>query len=134
LQIKNKARLAFCIIDKSNNQVIGSTSFGNISTRDKRIEIGWTWLCKDAQGKGLNNKIKCLMLKHCFEFNDFDRVEFKTDVLHKAARKALTKIGMIEEGILRNHTQMTNGRKRDTIFYSILKSEWNEVKTKNKWV
>jgi len=132
-QMKKKVRLALTVIDKKKDRLIGSTSLGNISERDKRIEIGWTWISKDYQGKGINSQTKYLLLKYCFEELNFDRVEFKTDVLNIPARKALLRIGAIEEGILRSHTIMTNNRRRDTIFYSILKSEWNDVKRKNNW-
>jgi len=60
------------------------------------------------------------------------RVEIKTDVLNIPARKAVAKIGMVEEGVLRSHTQMIRNRRRDSIFYSLLKSEWKGVKEKNK--
>lgn len=125
----NKKRLAFTIIDKANNIAVGSTSFGNISYRDKRIEIGWTWLGKEYQGKGINDQVKFLMLEYCFENNDFERAEFKTDVLNVAARKALKRIGATEEGTLRSHTLMTHNRRRDTIYYSVLKDEWGSLKT-----
>jgi RimJ/RimL family protein N-acetyltransferase len=131
-QTRTSTRLAFTIIDKNKNQVIGSTSFGNISERDKRIEIGWTWIGKEFHGKGFNNNAKYLMLRYCFEKLDFERVELKTDILNTPARKAMTKIGFIEEGILRSHTLMTNNRRRDTIYFSMLKSEWNEIKMKLK--
>lgn len=132
-QMIEKSRLAFSIIDRSLNRIVGSTSFGNISSRDKRVEIGWTWLGKDYQGKGINDQAKALMLKHCFETLDIERVEFKTDVLNAPARKSLTRIGMVEEGMLRSHTLMTHGRRRDTIFYSLLRSEWGAVKIRNAW-
>jgi len=122
--IKSKTRLAFAIIDKSTGILMGSTSFGNISYRDKRIEIGWTWLGKQFQGKGINDHVKKLMLEYSFNILDFERVEFKTDVLNIPARKALLRIGATEEGILRSHTLMTHSRRRDTIYYSVLKSEW----------
>ena len=131
IQKDNKTRLPFTIIDKKTNNLIGSTSFGNISYRDKRIEIGWTWLGKNFWGKGVNDEVKYLMFRYCFDNLDFLRVECKTDVLNIPARKALTRINMTEEGILRSHTLMTNNRRRDTIYYSILKSEWTEIKTKN---
>jgi RimJ/RimL family protein N-acetyltransferase len=134
IQKENKTRLPFTIIDKKTNELIGSTSFGNISYRDKRIEIGWTWLGKNFWGKGINDEAKYLMIRYCFEFQDFVRVEFKTDVLNLPARKALTRLNMTEEGILRSHTLMTNNRRRDTIYYSILKSEWPEIKAKNNWL
>ena len=123
IQKENQTRLPFTIIDKKTGNILGSTSFGNISYRDKRIEIGWTWLGKDYHRTGVNDKVKFLMLQYCFENQDFLRVECKTDVLNIPARKA----------ILRSHTLMTNNRRRDTIYYSILKSEWPQIKVKNNW-
>ena len=128
-----KTRLPFTVIQKEDNKVAGATSFGNISMRDKRIEIGWTWFGGEFWGKGLNTQTKYLMLKYCFELLDFERVEFKTDVLNMHARNALLRMHITEEGILRSHTLMTNGRRRDTIFYSVLKAEWPELKIKNNW-
>lgn len=131
--LKNLNRLPFAIIEKATGNPVGSTSFGNISYRDKRIEIGWTWICREFQGKGVNSEIKYLMLKYIFETLGFERAEIKTDVLNLPARKALQRIGAIEEGILRSHMLMTHGRRRDSIYYSILRSEWEEVKKKNNW-
>lgn len=133
LDMKNKYRLAFTVIEKSSDNPVGSTSFGNISYRDRRIEIGWTWISREFQGKGVNSQIKYLMLKYAFETIDFERVEIKTDVLNLPARKALLRIGATEEGVLRSHTLMTHGRRRDTIYYSILKSEWEPLKIRNDW-
>lgn len=131
--MENKTRLAFTIIEKSSDNPVGSTSFGNISFRDRRIEIGWTWISREFQGKGVNSQIKYLMLKYAFETLDFERVEIKTDVLNIPARKALLRIGAKEEGVLRSHTLMTHGRRRDTIYYSILRSEWESIKIRNNW-
>jgi RimJ/RimL family protein N-acetyltransferase len=72
--------------------------------------------------------MKYLMLGYCFETLGFERVEFKTDVLNLPARKALARIGATEEGILRSHTLMINNRRRDTIYFSILKPEWERLK------
>ena len=132
--ISSGKRLAFTILNNIDNQVIGSTSFGNISDYDKRIEIGWTWIGRDFQGKGFNDHIKYLMLKYCFEYNDFERVELKTDVLNVPARKALSRIGFVEEGILRSHTLMIQNRRRDTIYYSVLRSEWTDIQLKKQLV
>ncbi|WP_033423267.1 GNAT family N-acetyltransferase [Geopsychrobacter electrodiphilus] len=132
-QLEEQSRLAFSIIDKSIGKIVGSTSFGNISRRDQRIEIGWTWLGQEYLGQGLNDQAKYLMIKHCFEDLDVERVEFKTDVLNAPARRALTRIGMVEEGILRSHTLMTHGRRRDTVFYSLLRAEWAAIKIRNAW-
>ncbi len=128
-----KSRLPFTIVQKENNLIVGSTSLGNISVRDKRIEIGWTWFGPQFWGKGLNIQAKYLMLRYCFEELEFERVEFKTDVLNIHSRNALLRMNIAEEGILRSHTLMTKGRRRDTIFYSVLKHEWQELKIKNNW-
>ena len=133
IQKQKQIRLPFTIIDKSDNRIIGATSFGNISYLDNRIEIGWTWISKDYQGKRINDQVKYLMIGYCFDVLDFLRVEFKTDVLNVFARGALKRINIIEEGVLRSHTLMTNNRRRDTIYYSVLKSEWNDTKIKNNW-
>jgi RimJ/RimL family protein N-acetyltransferase len=133
-QAMQKTRMPFTIVEKANNKIIGSTSIGNISERDKRLEIGWTWLGKAYQGQGYNNMAKYLLLKHCFEELLFERAEFKTDVLNMPARKALLRIGCTEEGMLRSHTLMPHNRRRDTIYYSILKSEWEGIKMRNNWI
>lgn len=127
-QYRAGLRFPFVILHKATDKIIGCSSYGNISLKDLRLEIGWTWLGKTFQGKGYNFHIKYLMLRHAFETLGFERVEFKTDVLNRASRRALTKIGAMEDGILRSHTLMQNNRRRDTIFYSILKKEWEEVK------
>ncbi len=131
---KNLILLSFTIIIKSVDKLIGSTSFGNFSEKDQRVEIGRTWIAKEFQGTGVNDEIKFLMLKYAFEVMQFERVEVKTDVLNLKARRALCRIGFNEEGILRSHMVMTHGRRRDTIYYSILKSEWDAVKIKNQWI
>ncbi|HKB84698.1 MAG TPA: GNAT family protein [Ignavibacteriaceae bacterium] len=125
---ENGVLYPFVIIDKSKNQTAGSTSFGNISNKDRRLEIGGTWLGKRFQGTGLNKSCKYLLLKFVFEQLGFERAEFKTDVLNQQSRKALMKNGTQEEGILRSHTVMQDGRRRDTIYYSILEHEWEDIK------
>ena len=127
LREKNE-RIPFTIIDKNNNVVMGSTSYLNISDKDKRLEIGATWLGKNYQGTGVNKICKFLLLHFAFEVLNFERVELKTDVLNQQSRKAILKIGAVEEGVFRSHTLMHDGRRRDTIYYSILKSEWDYVK------
>lgn len=121
-------RLQFTVIEKASGEIVGSTAFGNYFPRDQRIEIGWTWLGKEYQGKGINPAMKKVMLDYCFDVLNMKRVEIKTDVLNLPARKALQKIGAIEEGILRSHTLMTHGRRRDTIYYSFLEGEWGKAR------
>jgi len=121
-------RIPFTIIEKATGNVCGSTSLGSISYYDKRIEIGWSWLGKQYQGTGINFHAKFSMLSYAFDVLDWERVEIKTDNLNERAKQGLRKIGAKEEGVLRAHMQMPLNRRRDSIFFSILKNEWPEVK------
>jgi RimJ/RimL family protein N-acetyltransferase len=124
----NGERLQFVVVDKKSGVLMGSTAFGNYSARDQRIEIGWTWLGKDFHGKGINRQMKYLMLSHTFEKLGMQRVEIKTDVLNIPARRAVEKMGFVEEGVLRSHTLLSTGRRRNTIYYSVLAEEWELLK------
>lgn len=126
---EQERRCPFTIIDKTTNNICGTTSFGTISFYDSRIEIGWTWLGETYIGTGINTHAKFLLLQYAFESLHMMRVEIKTDNLNTRAKKALVKIGAREEGVLRNHMQMFNNRRRDSVYYSILKHEWDHIKT-----
>ena len=124
----NKQRYPFAIFDKQNDVYVGSTSYGNISLKDHRLEIGWTWIDKKSQGTGLNKYCKHLLLAYAFDSLGIQRVEFKTDSRNIQSRKAIEKIGGKFEGELRSHTLMPDGHRRDTVYYSMLKKEWNNFK------
>jgi RimJ/RimL family protein N-acetyltransferase len=122
------SRYTFVIEDRASGELIGSSAFGNHSHKDRRIEIGWSWVGVRYLGTGANKHAKFLLMSYAFDLMQQERVEFKTDVLNRRARHALLKIGAKEEGILRSHTLMPDGRRRDTIFYSVLASEWPAVR------
>ena len=123
-ELKQKKSLPFTIIDSTNDNIIGTTRIGNISETNSRVEIGWTWIAKEYQGTGINGHVKKLLFEYLFVETSTLRIEFKTDVLNTPARKTMEKVGLIKEGILRSHTLMTNNRRRDTLYYSLLKNEW----------
>ena len=122
------SRIPFTIIEKASDTIAGSSSYGNISYFDKRIEIGWSWLGKQFQGTGINLHAKFCLLNYAFQEWNFERVELKTDNLNDRAKQGLRKIGAQEEGVLRSHMQMPNGRRRDSVYFSILKTEWPAVR------
>ncbi|HEY6390779.1 MAG TPA: GNAT family protein [Bryobacteraceae bacterium] len=122
-------RIVFCIVHKPTNQIVGSMCYGNLAEKDKRLEIGWSWLGKQHRGAGTNRWAKYLLLEHAFETLECERVEFKTDVLNLRARQGLRNIGAKEEGVLRSFNFMPDNRRRDVIYYSILKREWPLVKS-----
>jgi RimJ/RimL family protein N-acetyltransferase len=121
-------RVVYYIEDKQTGAAVGSMSFCSIMEKDGRLEIGWSWLGIDAQGKGINRWSKFLMMRQAFEEMRAERVEFKTDKLNEQARRALANIGAREEGTLRSFNPMPGGRRRDAVYYSVLAGEWPEVK------
>lgn len=120
--------LPFVTIERSSGRIVGSTRFGNYDPANRRIEIGWTWIARPWQRTAINTEAKYLMLSHAFEKLRCVRVELKTDVLNAPSRKAMVRIGAKEEGILRKHSLVWDGRYRDSIYYSILDEEWPGVK------
>jgi RimJ/RimL family protein N-acetyltransferase len=124
---ENKTRYSFTIFDKRKNSYAGSTSFMNISNVDSRLEIGSTWIGKEFQRTGLNRNCKYLLLNFAFDELGAERIELKTDERNNASRNAIQKIGGQFEGILRSHTLMYDGFRRNTVYYSILKKEWEKI-------
>ena len=120
--------LPFATIDRASGKVIGSTRFANFDDANKHVEIGWTWITPAFQRTHVNTEAKLLMLSHAFEKWGCARVELKTDVLNEKSRTAMQRMGAREEGILRKHVLAYNNRWRDTIYYSILDTEWPAVK------
>jgi RimJ/RimL family protein N-acetyltransferase len=124
----NDTAAVWVIIDKKTNLVAGCTRLAEISWKDERGQIGWTWIGRDFQGSGLNKEMKFLILSYGFEVLGLNRIEFKADERNHQSRQALLSIGATREGILRQHMKIHNGYIRNTVFYSILRSEWDTVK------
>jgi RimJ/RimL family protein N-acetyltransferase len=122
--------LPFVTVNKKSGKIVGSTRFGNIDTVNRRAEIGWTWINPEWQRTAINTEAKLLMLTHAFEEWKCIRVELKTDANNEKSRNAITRIGATEEGILRNHMITESGRFRDSVYFSIIESEWESVKAK----
>lgn len=121
-------RYPFAIVDLASGRVVGSTSYGSFAMPDRRLEIGWTWLGNEFQRTGINRAAKHLLLKYAFGELGCERVELKTDALNHRSREAMRRMGATEEGTLRSHMLMPGGRRRDSVYYSILKSEWDRLR------
>jgi RimJ/RimL family protein N-acetyltransferase len=120
--------IVFATVVRKSGQVIGSTRFMNIDRANRRVEIGSTWIAPAWQRTAVNTEAKYLMLRHAFEVWNCLRVELKTDALNQKSRNAILRIGAKEEGTLRRHVITWTGRVRDSVFFSILDTEWAEVK------
>ena len=122
------SQLPFAIIDQKNNQVAGSTRYLDIRPNDRAIEIGSTWLGRDFQRTAINTECKYLLLRHAFEDLGAVRVTLKTDGRNEQSQRAIERLGAVREGVLRKHMALWDGYIRDTVYYSMLDSEWPEIK------
>jgi len=120
--------LPFVQVEKASGRVVGSTRYANIERAHHRLEIGWTWVGRAWQRTAVNTEAKYLLLRHAFETLECMRVELKTDSLNERSRAAIERIGAREEGIFRNHMITASGRVRHTVYFSIVDTEWPEVK------
>ena len=142
MQAKGNA-VVFVTVDKISNKAVGSTRFANFEYWSwpegsalarpgwpDAVEIGWTWLAPQAQRSGINTEAKLLQLTHAFEVWQVHRLILKTDARNLRSRNAIERIGGKLDGILRAHLPASDGGIRDSAWYSILKTEWPEVKTR----
>lgn len=111
-----------------DGMLVGSTRYYDIVPEYKRLAIGNTWYIPEVWGTHVNTESKYLLLKHAFEVLAMNRVEFSIDLLNKRSQAALKKLGAKEEGLLRKHIILESGRIRDSVLFSILDTEWNEIK------
>jgi RimJ/RimL family protein N-acetyltransferase len=121
--------LPFATLERATGRAIGSTRFAAIDRANRHVEIGWTWLGRAWQRTAANTEAKYLMLRHAFETWKCLRVELKTDSLNARSRQAILRLGAKEEGIFRNHIITATGRIRHSVYFSIIDSEWPEIKT-----
>lgn len=122
--------LPFATFKLKSNQIAGTTRFMNMDLANRKVEIGSTWIAPLWQRTVINTEAKYLMLRYAFESWKCLRVELKTDALNRRSRNAILRLGAKEEGTLRKHMLTWNGRQRDSVYFSILDTEWPEVKTR----
>lgn len=121
-------RVPFIIIDKHSNEVCGSVSYTNISFYNKKLEIGSVWLGTAFMGTGIIRQVGFALLSFAFEVMRMERVEMQVDNENERGKAAFLKIGMKPEGVLRSNRVVHGNRRRDTLYFSILRSEWEERK------
>jgi RimJ/RimL family protein N-acetyltransferase len=122
--------LPFAVIHLASGEAIGCTRYLNVDPLNRSLEIGGTWYGLDYQGTQVNSECKYLLLKHAFERLEYIRVWFKTDLRNQRSQRALERLGVVKEGVLRNHMILPDGYIRDSVVYSLLPSEWPQVKMK----
>lgn len=119
--------MPFAIVRREDDRVVGSTRFWKIDRVNRKLEIGHTWLSASVQRSGVNTEAKYLLLRHAFDVMHCVRVQFTTDELNEKSRAAILRIGATQEGIVRHERIMPDGRKRNSVRFSIIDAEWPEV-------
>ncbi|AYF47882.1 GNAT family N-acetyltransferase [Pseudomonas fluorescens] len=120
--------IPFTIVRRDTGQVVGSTRFWKVDRVNRKLEIGHTWLALSTQKSAINTEAKLLLLTYAFEVLDCVRVQFTTDELNEKSRAAILRLGAVQEGIVRHERIMPDGRKRNSVRFSIIDSEWPQVK------
>ncbi len=127
---KRGTDLPFVAIHLPSGRVAGATRYLNIMPNDRGLEVGGTWYGLEFQRTPVNTECKYLLIGHAFETLGAIRLQLKTDLRNERSQKAIERIGAVKEGVLRNHMILPDGRIRDSVFYSILDSEWPDAKKK----
>jgi len=120
--------MPFATLERSSGRVVGGTRYLNIEPAHRRLEIGYTWISPAWQRTAVNTDAKLLMMTHAFNTLGALRVEFKTDALNEKSRTALLGIGAKEEGTMRNHMITQGGRRRDSVYFSVIEEDWPQVR------
>ncbi|MGK5057586.1 GNAT family N-acetyltransferase [Janthinobacterium sp. LB2P49] len=120
--------MPFVIVQRATGSIVGSTRFWKIDRANRKMEIGHTWLAASVQRSGVNTEAKLLLLTHAFEAMQAVRVQFTTDELNDKSRAAIVRLGAVQEGIVRHERIMPDGRKRNSVRFSIIDTEWDAVK------
>jgi len=120
--------LPFVVRELSSGAIVGSTRYHDIIKDASRVEIGWTWYAKRWQKSHVNTACKLLLLDHAFDALGCKVVGLRTDNFNFASQRAIEALGAKKDGVLRHHAPRRDGTVRDSVMYSIVVSEWPDVK------
>ncbi|MFN3436482.1 MAG: GNAT family N-acetyltransferase [Acidovorax sp.] len=121
-------RFAFAVVDDATGEVLGTTSYHDILSTVKRVEIGYTWYRKSVQRSHVNTTCKLLMMGHAFDTLGCHVVGWRTDNFNFASQQAIERLGAKKDGVIRGHALRRDGTIRDTVMYSMRAGEWPEAK------
>ena len=124
----------FSVVELKRDKAVGMTTFMNMDLLNRRVEIGSTWYRDDVQRTSINTESKLLLMGYAFEKLNCIAVEFRTHFMNRQSRRAIERLGAKLDGILRSHMIIANGTIRDTVVYSVIRSEWEAVKANLKWM
>lgn len=127
-QLEQGRHYPFAVRRRSDGRIVGTTRYYDLVSDHKRLAIGSTWYSKDIRGTIVNSEVRLLTLSYAFERLEVNRVEMITDPRNMTSRAAMRILGVTQEGVMRDHMVYRDGRLRDSILFSIVRSEWPRVK------
>ena len=128
MQKEQGSRYPFAVLEENTGKILGTTSYHDILENVKRYEIGYTWYAKSAQRTHVNTTCKLLLFEYAFEQLNVNTVGLRTDQFNFKSQRAIERLGAKKDGIIRGDALRKDGTIRDTVMYSIVKGEWNNVK------
>jgi RimJ/RimL family protein N-acetyltransferase len=124
----NGTMLPWVVRELSTGAIIGTTRYHDIVSSIDRVEIGYTWYSESRQRTSVNRTCKLMLLTHAFETLGCAVVGFRTDNFNFRSQAAIAGLGAKKDGVIRHHLARRDGSVRDSVFYSILRSEWPDVR------
>lgn len=120
-------RVPFVVVEQDSGRIVGTTSFRDFAWDIRRVEIGYTWYAQSVQRTHINTNCKFLLLQYAFEILKVNSVVLRTDILNLKSQKAIERLGAHRDGVLRQDALRKDGTVRDTVMYSLLKEEWQNI-------
>ena len=120
--------LPWAVRELTTGAIVGSTRYHDIVPSADRVEIGWTWYAKRMQRSHVNTACKLLLFAHAFEALGCKVVGLRTDNFNFRSQRAIEALGAKKDGVIRHHWPRRDGTVRDTVMYSVLATEWPDVK------
>lgn len=121
-------RMPWVVRELTSDTIIGCTSYHDIAAAIDRVEIGYTWYAKSWHRSHVNTSCKLLLLRHAFDTLGCKVVGLRTDNFNFTSQRAIEALGAKKDGIVRHHAVRRDGSVRDTVMYSMLASEWTDVR------
>ena len=128
MQKEQGSRYPFAVLEENTGKILGTTSYHDILENVRRYEIGYTWYAQSVQRTHVNTTCKLLLLEYAFEQLNANTVGLRTDQFNFKSQRAIERLGAKKDGIIRGDALRKDGTIRDTVMYSIVKGEWNNVK------
>jgi RimJ/RimL family protein N-acetyltransferase len=120
--------LPWAVRELASGKIVGSTRYHDIIAVADRVEIGYTWYARRVQRSHVNTACKLLLLGHAFDKLHCKVVGLRTDNFNFTSQRAIEALGAKKDGVIRHHVPRRDGTVRDTVMYSILASEWPDVR------